>query len=56
VLGSVVGLSLTALGLKPKRLAYGPYMSIAAAVWVFAGYPIVAWYMRMMAKIFSLGH
>ena len=55
-LGAVVGLSLAALGRKPKRLAYGPYISIAAALWIFAGYPIVAWYMRLMARIFSLAN
>jgi hypothetical protein len=44
------------LGRKPKRLAYGPYISIAAALWIFAGYPIVAWYMRLMARIFSLAN
>jgi leader peptidase (prepilin peptidase)/N-methyltransferase len=55
-LGAVVGLSLTALGRKPKRLAYGPYISIAAALWIFDGHPIVAWYMRLMARIFSLAN
>jgi leader peptidase (prepilin peptidase)/N-methyltransferase len=55
-LGSVVGLSLTALGRKPKRLAYGPYISTAAALWIFAGHPIVGWYMRLMASLFSPGH
>jgi leader peptidase (prepilin peptidase)/N-methyltransferase len=56
VLGSVVGLTLMALGRKPERLAYGPYISIAAVLWIFAGYPIVAWYMRLMASIFGPGH
>ena len=55
-LGSVVGLSLMALGRKPERLAYGPYISIAAALWIFAGHPMVAWYMRLMATIFGRGH
>jgi prepilin signal peptidase PulO-like enzyme (type II secretory pathway) len=47
---------LAALGLKPERLAYGPYISIAAALWIFAGHPIVDWYMRLMASVFSPGH
>lgn len=54
-LGAVVGLSLMALGRKPRRLAYGPYISIAAALWIFAGHPITDWYMRLMAKMFSPG-
>ena len=56
VLGAVVGLTLAALGRKPERLAYGPYISIAAALWIFAGHPIVDWYMRLMASVFSPGH
>lgn len=55
-LGAAVGLSLAALGRKPERLAYGPYISIAAGLWIFAGHPIVAWYMRLMASIFGPGH
>jgi len=55
-LGSVVGLSLAAVGRMPKRLAYGPYISIAAALWIFAGHPIAAWYMRLMARMFNLAN
>jgi hypothetical protein len=40
----------------PKRLAYGPYISIAAALWIFAGHPIAAWYMRLMARMFNLAN
>lgn len=54
VLGSVVGLSLIGLGWKPGRLAYGPYISAAAAIWIFAGHPITTWYLRLMASL--LGH
>ena len=55
-LGAVVGLSLAAVGRLPKRLAYGPYISIAAGLWIFAGHPIVAWYMRLMARMFNLAN
>ena len=55
-LGAVVGLSLMVVGRKPERLAYGPYISIAAALWIFAGHPIVAWYLRLMARIFGPGY
>jgi leader peptidase (prepilin peptidase) / N-methyltransferase len=50
-LGAGVGLSLMALGRKPGRLPYGPFISVAAAVWIFAGPPIVIWYLRLMNSI-----
>ena len=55
-LGAVVGLSLMVVGRKPERLAYGPYISIAATLWIFAGHPIVAWYLRLMARTFGPGY
>lgn len=49
VLGAVVGVSLIALGKKEwsGRLPFGPYIAIAAAVWLFGGSAWVsAWFGR----------
>jgi len=47
VIGSVVGLSLIALKKQSwsGRLPYGPYIALAAAVWVFAGRAWMSAYM-----------
>jgi leader peptidase (prepilin peptidase)/N-methyltransferase len=47
-IGSVVGLSLIAIGRRQARLAYGPYIAMAAVVWIFAGPELVEWYQRMI--------
>ncbi|MDB6056219.1 MAG: prepilin peptidase, partial [Verrucomicrobiales bacterium] len=40
IIGSVVGLTLMATGKlnKSSRLAYGPYITAAAIIWIFGGY------------------
>jgi len=44
------------IGCRLDNLSFRPgLISTAAALCIFAGHPIVAWYMRLMAKIFSLG-
>lgn len=39
VIGSIVGIALIALGRREwsSRLPYGPYIAIAAAIWIFGG-------------------
>ena len=39
VLGAAVGVSLMAIGRKEwsDRLPYGPYISLAAVIWIFFG-------------------
>ncbi len=56
LMGALVGVALIvtrkrALG---SRLPYGPYIALAAAVWVFEGREMLAWYTRLIAS--WLGH
>lgn len=48
LVGSIVGLTLIALGRHNRQnpIAYGPYIALAAAVWVFAGESILTWWLR----------
>jgi leader peptidase (prepilin peptidase)/N-methyltransferase len=48
-LGSVVGVTLIALRKREwsSRLPYGPYIALAAAIWVFAGNRLVQWWLGM---------
>lgn len=47
LVGSIVGLTLvlTRMQDRSKPIPYGPYLALAAAVWVFAGDPIVNWWL-----------
>jgi len=47
VIGSVVGIVLIVSGKRAwsSRLPYGPYIAIAAAIWVFGGKAFVDWYL-----------
>lgn len=47
-IGSVVGLAFIAAGRRQARLAYGPYIAMAAAVWIFAGPQLLLWYQRLL--------
>ncbi|MDD9865191.1 MAG: hypothetical protein OXS32_02460, partial [Verrucomicrobiales bacterium] len=44
VVGAAVGVSLLAIGRKDwsDRLPYGPYISLAAVIWIFFGEDILA--------------
>ena len=44
MIGAVVGVALIALGRREwsSRMPYGPYIALAAAIWIFAGKRIVA--------------
>ncbi|HPC60608.1 MAG TPA: prepilin peptidase [Verrucomicrobiota bacterium] len=46
MIGAVVGLGLVALRRREfsSRLPYGPYIALAAALWLFAGPELIAWY------------
>ena len=48
MIGSVVGLTLIALRKQAwsSRLPYGPYIAVAAAIWVFGGRHLVEWWFR----------
>lgn len=54
-IGSVVGLTLMALGRRQSRLPYGPYIAMAAAIWIFAGPQLIQWYESMIAASVGLG-
>ena len=54
-IGSVVGLHLMALGRRQSRLPYGPYIAMAAAIWIFAGPQLIQWYESMIAASVGLG-
>ena len=48
VIGSAVGMTLIALKKQAwsSRLPYGPYIALAAAIWIFGGRDWVAWLFR----------
>ena len=54
-IGALVGATLVALRKRDlsSRLPYGPYIAMAAAIWIFAGPPIVGWYRHLILR--SLG-
>jgi len=54
-IGSIVGLSLIAVGRRQSRLPYGPYIAIAAAIWIFAGPQLIQWYGRLITSSVGLG-
>jgi len=49
MIGSVVGVGLIALRKREwsSRLPYGPYIALAAAIWVFGGKRLVQWWFGM---------
>jgi leader peptidase (prepilin peptidase)/N-methyltransferase len=47
MIGAAVGLSIVALkrgDLSSSRLPYGPYIAMAAVVWIFWGPGLVSWW------------
>ena len=54
-IGSIVGLCLIALGRRQSRLPYGPYIAMAAAVWIFVGPQFIEWYERLIGSSIGLG-
>jgi leader peptidase (prepilin peptidase)/N-methyltransferase len=49
MIGSVIGVGLIALRKREwsSRLPYGPYIALAAAIWVFGGKHLVQWWFGM---------
>jgi leader peptidase (prepilin peptidase)/N-methyltransferase len=54
-IGSVVGLALIAVGRRQSRLPYGPYIAMAAAIWIFTGPQLIQWYERLITSSMGLG-
>ena len=52
MVGSVVGVTLLLLGPKSRslKIPFGPYLSVGALLWMFAGPGIVAWYLGLMGR------
>jgi leader peptidase (prepilin peptidase)/N-methyltransferase len=52
LVGALVGVALVATKRRAlsSRLPYGPYIAAAAALWVFAGPALVAWYQHALAR------
>jgi leader peptidase (prepilin peptidase)/N-methyltransferase len=50
-IGAMVGLVLIILRQRAfsSRLPYGPYIAIAAVIWIFAGPDLVAWYKGLLS-------
>jgi leader peptidase (prepilin peptidase)/N-methyltransferase len=50
LIGSLVGLTFVLLRKRAlsSRLPYGPYIAMAATLWIFAGPALVAWYQRLL--------
>jgi leader peptidase (prepilin peptidase)/N-methyltransferase len=56
VLGAAVGVTLIAMRRRQwsSRTPYGPYIALAAVIWIFAGWPLVAWYQHLAESLLSL--
>ena len=52
ILGSLVGLSGIAFRRMQwqTRIPYGPYLVMAAVLWVFCGQPIIQWYLHLIGR------
>ena len=50
LVGSVLGVSLLGFGPKARslKIPFGPYLSVGALLWMFAGPEILGWYLRWM--------
>jgi leader peptidase (prepilin peptidase)/N-methyltransferase len=49
LVGSLVGVTLIIFRKRAlSRLPYGPYIALAAAIWVFAGNDLVQWYKHFL--------
>ena len=45
IIGSIINIGLILVGKRDwsSRLPYGPYIALAAAVWIFGGYKLIGW-------------
>ena len=57
LIGAVVGLTLVISGKRAlsSRLPYGPYIALAATLWIFAGHDLVAWYVGLVLRMTGHG-
>lgn len=56
LIGAVCG--LTFMLVRRRRLTqipYGPYIALAAVLWIFSGPQIVAWYVRLINRLAGVG-
>ena len=55
--GSLVGITLVLMKKRAlsSRLPYGPYIALAAALWIFAGPQLVDWYKHMVGALAGAG-
>ena len=52
MVGSVVGVALLLSGPKSRslKIPFGPYLSVGALLWMYAGPQVVGWYLGLMGK------
>ena len=53
LIGAVYGISMVALKKKEwsGRLYFGPFIAVAATIWIFAGQDLMAWYQNLMLSL-----
>jgi leader peptidase (prepilin peptidase)/N-methyltransferase len=56
-IGALVGIVLVVSGKRAlsSRLPYGPYIALAAAIWIFFGADLVSWYVGMINRMVGRG-
>jgi leader peptidase (prepilin peptidase)/N-methyltransferase len=56
-IGAMVGLTMVVAGRRElsSRLPYGPYIAVAAVLWIFAGPDLVAWYRGIVLGLTGRG-
>lgn len=57
LIGALVGSTLVLMRKRElsSRLPYGPYIALAAALWIFAGPSLVAWYKHLIFRAMGAG-
>jgi leader peptidase (prepilin peptidase) / N-methyltransferase len=57
LIGSLVGVVLVMMRKRAlsSRLPYGPYIALAAALWIFEGSALIGWYQRLIARVLGMG-
>ena len=54
-IGALVGIGLVVARKRAisARLPYGPYIAVAATIWIFCGRELIAWYGRFVTSMFG---
>ena len=57
IIGSAVGITLVLMKKRAlsSRLPYGPYIAVAATLWIFAGPQLLDWYTHLLGMWFGPG-